>query len=244
MRGYRGFLAIVLTMIGFALPAAAFRLIPIEMNFEPSGRGATQIFRVENDKTVPVAIEVSIIGRGQDQQGEDTEVPMGDDWVLFPEQIILQPGESQSVRVQWIGDATLDRERAFRLIAAQQAIDFGETPTQGGQVKLLVQYKASLYVAPIGTKPQLSLVAAAPGKRADGPGLDLDVRNDGNAHGFLRNPLLTLEAGGKSLVLKADRLDGLANENVLAGVTRRFSLPWPTELPVGPVKAKLELTPP
>jgi fimbrial chaperone protein len=237
-----GLATLLLAMGGLTEPAAAFRLIPIEMNFEPSGRGATQIFRLENDAQTPVAVEISIIGRGQDVDGEDVKQSGSDDWVIFPEQLILEPGQNQSVRVQWIGTATPERELPFRLIAEQLPIDIGQAPVQGGQVRLLVQYKASLYVVPPGAKPKLTVLSAGPTKLSDGGTvLELRVENNGTAHQILRDPTLTLQAGGRSVSVKADQLGGLAGENLLAGVTRRFLLPWPKELPTGPLTATIDL---
>jgi len=234
--------ALLLAIGGLTAPAAAFRLIPIEMNFEPSGRGATQIFRLENDAQTPVAVEISIIGRSQDLEGEDVMQPGNDDWVIFPEQLILEPGQNQSVRVQWIGNATPERELPFRLVAEQLPIDIGQAPVQGGQVRLLVQYKASLYVVPPGAKPKLTVLSAGPITLSDGGTvLELRVENNGTAHQILREPTLNLLAGGRSVSVKADQLGGLAGENLLAGVTRRFLLPWPKELPVGPLTATIDL---
>lgn len=229
-----------LLLLGSA-PAAAFRLIPIEMEFEPSGRGATQIFRVENDTQLPIAIEVHITGRKMGPDGEDLPSEPSDDWIIFPEQIVLEPNQSQSVRVQWTGTATPDRELAYRLIAEQLDVDIGQTPTEGGKVKLLVQYKASIYVTPPGVKPQINVVSAGPRQLVDGTVMEVQIRNDGTAHKILKDPSLTVSAGGKSVTIPAERLGGLAGENVLPGVTRGFLLPWPGDLPKGPLQGKLAL---
>lgn len=229
------------SLLLFSGPAAAFRLIPIEMEFEPSGRGATQIFRIENDTQNPIAVEIRITGRDQDANGDDVERPSIDEWIIFPEQLVLEPNQSQSLRVQWIGTATPATEMAYRLIAEQLDVDIGQAPTQGGKVKLLVQYKASLYVVPPGAKPAISVVSAAPFQLSDGTVMKLQVRNSGNAHKILKDPTLTVQAGGKSVSIPAAQLGGVAGENVLPGVTRDFLLPWPKELAQGPATATLTL---
>lgn len=223
-------------------PAAAFRLIPIEMEFEPTGRGATQIFRVENDTTNPIAIEIHITGRKMGPDGEDLPAEPSDEWIIFPEQLVLEPAQNQSVRVQWTGDAKPDRELAYRLVAEQLDVDIGQAPAQqGGKVKLLVQYKASIYVTPPGSKGILTVVGAGPHKLVDGTVMEVQVRNDGTAHKFLKDLTLTVSAGTKSVTIPTDRLGGMAGENLLPGVTRTFLLPWPAELPQGPITAKLNL---
>ncbi len=220
------------------VPAHAFRLVPIEMEFEPSGRGATQIFRLENENRDPVAVEVKVMARAQDPDGQDVLTEAGDDWVVFPEQVILEPGQNQSVRVQWVGNAAPPVELAYRLIAEQLPVDIGKAPPQGGQVRLLVRYVASLYVMPQGVRPSVGIVSA--GKAADGR-LELVVRNSGTSRQILREPTLTLQGGGKTVTLAADQLEGLAGENLLAGTTRRFLLPWPAGLAAGSVTASLKV---
>jgi len=226
---------------GLLLPASAdaFRLVPIEMEFDPSGRRATQIFRIENENRAPAAIEIHVMNRSMGRDGEDILEDAGDDWVVFPEQIILEPGETQSIRVQWVGDANPSKELSYRLIAEQLPIDIGQAPAQGGQVRLLVRYVASLYVIPPGAKAKLSVESAQPAATPDGPRLELIVRNEGTARQVLRDPTLTVTAGGRTLTLGAEQLTGLTGENLLSGTTRRFLVPWPNSLPQGPLTASL-----
>jgi fimbrial chaperone protein len=235
-------LAAVLTGI-LPVPAwASFRLVPIEMDFEPAGRGATQIFEIASDSAEPVALEIRTYRRAMGPRGEETLTEAPDDWIIYPEQIILQPRESQSIRLQWAGTATPTSEIAYRLIAEQLAIDLGKAKVEGGQVRLLVTYKASLYVVPPGAKGKISVVSASPATIAGGgPALAVTLRNDGNRHQMLRAPTLTLTAGGRSVTLTEKQLEGLAGENILAGVTRTLLVRWPDGLPIGPVTAGLSL---
>lgn len=226
-------------LLAQASPASAFRLVPIEMEFAPSGRGATQIFRLENDTAEPVAIEVSLLARRMTEQGEDQLDPAADKFTVFPEQVVLQANQSQSVRVQWMGDANPSQELAFRLIAEQLPVDLGKAPLPGGQVRLLVRYVASVYITPQGAKPDPVVTSVAP----QGKALAVTVANRGTARQILRDATLTVTGGGKTLTLRGDQLAGLAGENVLAGATRRFSIPLPAGLPQGPLSATLAVAP-
>lgn len=222
--------------------AQAFRLVPIEMEFEPSGRNATQIFRVENEGNEPVAIEVRVEKRAMDRNGEDILTEAYDDWVVFPEQIILNPKETQSIRVQYVGNATIATEQPYRLIADQLPVDIGRGPAQGGQVRLLVRYVAALYVMPAGVGPDVQVDTAGPTGGPGGAGmLELVLTNRGTSRQVLLDPVVTLQAGAQSLKLTGEALTGLAGENLLAGTTRRFLVPWPGGVPQGPVSATLQL---
>ncbi|HYE01545.1 MAG TPA: fimbria/pilus periplasmic chaperone [Alphaproteobacteria bacterium] len=231
---------LALTLLaGLAGPAQAFRLVPIEMELAPSGREATQTFRLENDAAEPVAIEITVMAREMGETGEDRLTEAADRFVVYPEQVVLQPNQSQSVRVQWVGEQAPPRELAFRLIAEQLPVDLGRAPPTGGQVRLLVRYVASLYVTPPGAQPQLA-VTAAPRDTPEGRRLEVVVANRGATRQILRDPTLTVTAGGKNTALSGEALAGLAGENVLAGATRRFLLPWPSGLAAGgPLAAAL-----
>ena len=217
-----------------ALPAAAFKLTPIEMEFAPSGRGATQTFIIENPGAAPEAIELRTFTRDMDAMGEDVLVEDIDNFVVFPAQVILQPGQEQAIRVQWIGDPAPTQELAYRLIAEQLPIDLGEAQEEGGQMKLLVRYIASLYVVPDGARPEIALVSAGPA--ADGAGLELVFENSGTAHALLSDLVLTIRGGGDEVVLGKDQLETVSGQNVLAGHTRHFVLPWPAGIAAGPVE--------
>ena len=144
-------------------------------------------------------------------------------------------GQEQAIRVQWIGDPAPAQELAYRLIAEQLPIDLGEAQEEGGQMKLLVRYIASLYVVPDGAKPDVSLVSAGPA--ADGSGLELVFQNAGSAHALLSDLVLTISGGGNEVVLTKDQLETVAGQNVLAGRTRHFVMPWPAGITPGPVEA-------
>lgn len=231
----RGLTALIALLGGLltAGSADAFRLVPIEMELEPSGRGATQIFRVENDNRDAVAIEIKILARQMGMNGEDVLTETGDEFVVFPEQMILQPGENQSLRVQWVGDPKPERELPYRLIAEQLPIDIGKAPANGGQVRLLVRYVASLYILPPGVKAAVNFVSAKQETTPQGPALAIVLRNDGTARQIMKEPTVTLNGGGKTVTLKAEQLAGLVGENLLGGTTRQFLIPVPTGLPAG-----------
>ena len=131
----------------------------------------------------------------------------------------------------------------FRLIAEQLPVDLGGTPPQGGQVRLLVRYVASLYVKPPGVASKLAVTSVGPRNSPDGKRLELTVANNGGAHHILTNPAITVRAGGRTVTLTGAGVQGLAGENVLAGVARRFTLPWPAELPDAPATAVIAIGP-
>jgi fimbrial chaperone protein len=228
---YKSFWVRGLAAFGFALVAAtaqAMSFTPIEMDFTPSGRGATQVFRLENTTAEPVAVEVSIKARAMRPDGEDELTDADDQFTVFPAQVVLQPGQVQTIRAQYTGPAAIDRERAFRLIAEQLPIELGPAAGNGGRMRLLVKYVASVYVVPSGARPVIKAGEARVITEAGNRWLEVAVTNEGTTRKILKDA--RLELAGRTL--SGAQLKGLDGENVLAGTTRRFRVPAPADLAV------------
>jgi len=225
-------LALVCIVAGVSLAAHAISFTPIEMDFAPTGRGSTQIFRLENTTPDPVAVEISMKSRTMTRSGEDDLQDADDQFNVFPSQVVMQPGQVQSVRVQYIGPAVLDREKAFRLIAEQLPIDVGQAPTNGGRMRLLVKYVASVYVLPSNLKAVLSITKL---DILDGKWLVITMQNQGKTRKILKD--ITIDIGAESL--SGADLKGLEGENILAETTREFRVPLP-ERPID-IKAAVRI---
>ncbi len=239
-------LRIFALLLVLCMPAHAMKFSPIEMTFSPSGRESVRTFRLENDTSEPVAVEISVFVRGMAADGSDELEPSDDDFIIVPEQMVLDSGDVQWIRVQWIGNPNPDKEMAFRLVAEQLPIDIGDQPeVEGGVIRLLVRYLASVYVVPRGAEADVSVISSLEATDSEsGSKLLVDLKNTGTAHKILDEVHLTI----KSLInqelttisLSAEELTELGGRNILAGATRRIELTWPEHLPAGPVEVTLE----
>jgi fimbrial chaperone protein len=210
----------------------------------PSGPGANQLFQVENETDVPAAVQISIVHREMAADGKEALTDAEADFVVFPAQLVLLAHETRTVRVQWLGDPQIKAEAPYRIIFEQLPVTLSTAPGKGAQIAVIVRYEGALYLQPPGVKPAVAVTAAEPVSEADNRRkLAIDVTNRGTAHAVIYNPTVVAEGGGKSVTLKTDQLDGLAGQNVLAGHSRRFLVPWPAGLPIGPVRVTLDFTP-
>jgi fimbrial chaperone protein len=244
-------LALGLSLLGThtALAGAAFRLSPPRMVFTPSGSGATQSFRIESTGDRPVAVQIQMAQRQVNIDGIETQPSAEADFAVYPPQILLKPGESQTVRVTWLGDPNPSKELAYRIIAEQLSVDNlpeVEQPQKGAivKVKALYRYVGSIFITPKKVAPKVVLEQAAcqpePGKANQ---LKLNFANQGTAHTYLSGLKLHLsppEQKSKIVHLMPDQLKGINGENLLAGNKRQFTLACPTDFPVGPVSATFE----
>lgn len=229
--------ALITLTLCWAGGASAFSLTPMEMRFATSGSGTTRLFRIDNPGTTPAAIELSTKSRRLTLDGADELSDADDDFAIYPRQLVLRPGQAQTVRVQWLGKAVPPHELSYRLIAEQLPIDplRSDGAADDGSprlaVRVLLKYIASLYVAPPGARPRLGTVDLEAITLPGGPGLRVTVQNAGTAHVLLEEPRLTLQADdGTRHVLRAQELGSMAGANVLAHGKRRFDILLPTRL--------------
>lgn len=223
-------------------PAAhAFRLVPIKAELAPSGRGATKAFRVENELDEPIAVQISMLAREMEIDGTEMNRSADDDFLVYPTQILLQPGQVQIVRVKWVGDAEPEKELAYRILAEQLPVNLNKEQPAGAQINLVVRYLGSIYIVPKGARPDVVFDSTEDEIAQDGERqLAITLHNRGGAHVVLRNLNLTLRAGGKTVRLGPDELEGVAGENLLAEHKRKFLIARPADLPEGPVEVELE----
>ncbi len=220
----------------FTAASHAFTLTPMTVTLQPSGRGAAQVFRVQNESSNRVAFQMKVLTRDLDENGNETNRPATDSFTVFPPQGAIAPGQSQSVRLVWRGAANLDRERAFRLVAEELPVNF--TPEAGkAQIQVVLRYMAAVYVAPRNARPNIQVASFT---RQANNTYQLVVTNAGMAHQNLMKPRLSLkDAQGQRREVPAEALRLVETENVLAGRSRRFALTLPAEFTEPAYQAEL-----
>jgi len=237
-----------LLTLGFLLlvrinPALAFQLRPMSQVLAPLGAEATQTYEVFNDQDQRIAIEISVLERQMNLNGDETYTSAEDDFLIYPAQIIVEPGATQVVQVRWLGDPEPEQELAFRLSAEQLPINLldpnqpaVEQPT--GDVQILLRYLGSLYVRPAGVHAAVHVESVMPHVDEQGnDGVMLVFTNTGTASAKLRDLRLTLTSQGQSVTLSQEQLAGMTDSTILPGHDRRYLLPWPAELPQGSLTA-------
>lgn len=236
---------IVLLMI-FMLPVFAFQFEPITQDFSPSGINSRRNFQVINPSENPIAVKVSMVYREMDLYGEETLTDASEVFFVFPSQVVVAPESTQTIRVQWLGNPEVSIEQAFRIIAEQLPVNINRNQTG---VNFLIAYHGSIYVVPEKFSFGVEVVSVQKGNNSEGEDiLQIELKNTGNTHMILENPVIKLSYSSlldsdKELTLSDDALIGLANENILAGKNRVFSVPWPNGLTDGNLNATLILDP-
>lgn len=211
----------LLLLFGGLSPAHAFRLTPMAVHFAPEGPKSTQVLTLENNASEKVPVQIEATTRSMDGAGKESRGKT-DQFIIYPEQVVLLPNEKRNVRVTWNGGAKFDSEKAFRIIASQLPLEFHErnakAPKSGASLNFLVQYVASAYVTPAGARARIKVLSARLLKPRE---LEIEIANQGTAHRLLKPKKLIVKSGEKTL-LEMEKVKELDSENLLAGATRRF----------------------
>jgi len=146
---------------------------------------------------MPVAAKVKL-GQKTASPGPTAQAISGkeadDDFIIYPAQLVMVPGDEVGVQVRWIGEPALDAERAYTLVAREVPIPrkSGEesAPSVGIRVDItvLINYEVRIYVAPPGAKPKVVVesVTDRPPPAGAGPAastqLEIILANQGTTH--------------------------------------------------------------
>ena len=215
-------------------PAVAMSVQPIVVSLTTAGRGMSQVIVVKNtfSKPLPVEIrveELSLTSEGARGTGKDPG-----DLVVFPPQAIIQPGQTQSFRVQYVGDPGLARSKHYYVSVAQLPVQAAEGESQ---IQVLYNFQVLVSVAPAGATPAIAVEKAEVARTDDGrPVAAVTFTNSSAAHGYVAEGQLRLtqrDSSGKEVfrkVYSGPELQQLVGVGLVgSGQARRMLLP--VELP-------------
>ncbi|MEZ5644649.1 MAG: fimbria/pilus periplasmic chaperone [Burkholderiaceae bacterium] len=196
-----------------AAHAGSLSVMPVVVGL--SAQNVREAISVINRGDERTTVHVDVVSWTQ-ADGRDVFLPTSD-VVLNPGVFTLQPGQTQVLRLGWRGKGPVDTERTYRLLlrevppAMNAAVPLGPAarPDGGPQVRVLLELRIPVYVAPEKAMPRSEWQV----KRVDANAVEVRLRNPGNVHTVVRQMQVTAGAP----------LDTQAA--VLAGQERRWILP-------------------
>jgi fimbrial chaperone protein len=207
--------------------AGDLAIAPIRVNF--AGEQNTYVVRLTNAGKQMTPVQVEAKAWSQTDTGADL-YQATDELIAVPPIFRLPPGETQLVRVGFMGAPAADRETTYRLFFTELA----PAPASSGekaQVSMRLRISIPVFVAPtIVARPRVEYVDV---QREDGV-FKVALRNPGNTHVQIQK--LSAMAG-----LSDDRNFGRASGYLLPGVTRRFSIDVPDDAPVRLIRAETDI---
>lgn len=228
---------------------SAFDISPIVATITPGQANSSASITVTNGDDNKTPVQISLVNRKPDIEGKekyDDSSGVDDIFQVYPSQLILNPKEKRTVRITYVGDPKIKQELAYRIVAEEFPINVRDPNKKlersVGNIFLATRYIGSLYVTPVGTKYDLQ-GDASPSNGKNGTEMIFVLQNKGTSHVLVKRPKVTMKSksGGKEFDIPFERIPNLQNANLLAGMSRRFTLPWPKELPVGPATVTVEV---
>lgn len=242
-------LAALLVFAGLGLSAqtaTAMTVQPVVIDLQTSGRGMTQVITVTNSFAQPLAVELRTEDLIIDENGAHGSGKETGDLLVFPPQAMIQPGQTQSFRVQYVGEPDMARSKHYYVTVAQLPV---KLPEGASSIQVLYNFQVLVSVSPAGGKPELSIAQASIGRDESGRNVPiLMVANKSNTHGFLSKGRLRIvqkDSAGKEIFRQA--LTGPELEQSIgfgligAGQQRRVQLP--IALPSAEGSLQVEFTP-
>ncbi len=156
---------------------------PLVVDLVTTGRGMSQAISVEN--TSPNALPVELTVQELIIEAGETNLTGIDpgEVIVFPPQATIQPGQTQSFRLQYVGDPALAKSKHYYVTVAQVPVS-GRAGASGVQVVFNFQVLAS--VGPRGARPTLRVQSAGIGKDETGrPVPIVTMANDSATYGYL-----------------------------------------------------------
>lgn len=184
------------------------------------------VFTLFNESKKSIAVVSEITKRIISEDGRETNPEADDDFMVFPDQLIIKPGEKRAVQVTWLGKRKVQVEEAYRFVAEQLPIDvqFGKKK-KNSNIKILLKYRAAFYLTPKAARSRVKLENKD--VLVEKETFKLELINEGNKHELLRNYKLIVKGKEKEEVISFKSIKKLYGENLLAKSKRIFSIPIP-----------------
>lgn len=221
--------------LALAMPAIAHAttVSPMVIDLQSSGRGVVANISVNNTGDKPAPIEVVLKALDPTLTGLAPGTASTEDLLVMPPTALIPPGQTQTFRVQWLGDPVPAGSKHFYVSINQLPVKLPE-----GQSAVQVVYNIQVLVSVGATngKPHLAIQSAAIADREGKPAPSITVSNSGTTYGYLSQHKIRLvetDATGKKLfdrTISGNDFQQLVGYGLIAtGQTRTMVLP--IELP-------------
>jgi P pilus assembly chaperone PapD len=206
--------------------ARAYEVTPMRVFLQPDRGQNSATITINNIREEPLPVEIQVFRRVVAANGEQVFEPAEEEFITFPPQVQVPPGQSQAIRIQYVG-ALGDMAEAFVV----QVTEVPVNRLEGTGIQFTYNFGVAVYVQPPRARARLAVSEAVV---ADG-NLRFKVANNGNDYGFLTGQVLEYQIGAARVTLTPDDVASVvSNPIVPPGATREFVLPLDPALGAGP----------
>jgi fimbrial chaperone protein len=234
--------AVALTMgllVASVIPALSMTVSPLVLEMSTGGPSNKASVRVTNDGPQPLPVEVLVFKLEVGEHGEAKTSPAPNDFIIFPSQTMVQPGASQTVRIQWAGRADIPTSQSYIIAINQVPVKFADTKSG---VNMVFNFSIVANVAAPGSSSALTLKNVSIALDEKGvPRPAITVANSGKRHASLGNATLALTGENFDLKISASRLRDMFGVGLVQpGKQRTFLLSVPVPENIRALKGTLD----
>jgi fimbrial chaperone protein len=232
--------ALLVCGVLFGQSAYAMSVNPLVLDLSTASKGAQ--ISVLNDGAKPLPVEVTVSRAELDEKGEMTTKPAGDEFLIFPAQVMIPPGASQSIRLQWVGDPNIPTSQTYVFSFNQVPV---KMPESKSGVQVVMNFGALVNVYPPKGTTGINLVSSGVGRDDKGKTRpEITVKNPGNIFSKLTDATIKLSGSGWSETLPPQKLRDIIGVGLLQpGKTRKFLLPVDLPANVTQITASIDYKP-
>jgi P pilus assembly chaperone PapD len=218
-------IAAILALV-MASAVNAYEVTPMRVFLQPDRGQTSATITINNIREEALPVEIQVFRRVVAANGEQVFEPADEEFITFPPQVQIAAGQSQAIRIQYVGD--------LGEVAEAFVVQVTEVPVnklEGTGIQFTYNFGVAVYVQPPRARARLAVSEAG---AADGT-LRFKVANSGNDYGFLTGQALEYRVGGARVTLTPDDVATLvSNPIVPPGATREFAVPLDPSLGAGP----------
>jgi len=233
MRSAPRFLACAALAALMAPPALATSVSPLSLELQSSGRNVVTNVQVVNDGAKPLPVELVTKALKPTRDGFEETEDSTDDLLVMPPNALIQPGQTQAFRVQWIGDPVPEASKHYYVSVNELPV---KLPDGQSALQILYNFKVLVSVGLSGGKGVLAVTAARIGEDKGKPAPVVSVNNTGTTYDYLsQHSLRLVETDAKGAQVYTHTVSGnefsqLVGFGLVAtGQERTFTVP--IELP-------------
>lgn len=183
-----------------ALPVAAqaTTVSPVMVDLQSGGRRVVANVSVNNTGANSLPVEIVVTKLKATATGFEQTKDNADDLLVVPPMALIAPGQTQTFRVQWIGDADIADSNHYYVGINQVPV---KLPEGKSAVQVVYNFQVLTSVSSPLRKPALVVKSAVPAKTQEGkPAASVTIENTGAAHDYLsqhRIRIAQAAAGGQ-----------------------------------------------
>ncbi len=194
MRALTLYLAASMLMISHQ--AYAQTVQPMAFELSSVGENAHETITLNNTTSEKLTIEITISKINIDEDGIEISTPSDDDFIVFPPTAIVEPGNTQAFRVQYIGASDLTHSEAYRVAVKEVPVDLSGSGES--RIQVLVNFQTLVNVVPPGAVP--NAIVEMIGDEVEPGYWDVRLRNSGNRYVRLIRTEWVIENGNGETV--------------------------------------------